>query len=427
MSRAYDIVIFGATGFTGKHTIPQVEKLSKENGRNYSWAVAGRSESKLLAVLKEMGDKIGKDLSKTPLIIADVNDVQSLANMAMQARIIINTCGPYKFFGEPVVKACVENGCHHVDVSGEPFFIENMQLKYHEEAQKKGVYIISACGFDSVPADLGLMYLRSQFDGTLNSVETYLTSGVVGGPYPGPSINYGTWESAVHGVGAFAELKDLRRKLYPTKLPKFNPKLSLRGAVHKCSFNNKYALPFMGSDRSVMQRTQRYLYEEEKLRPVQVGTYFCVDSIISILIMAVMGGIFMTLSKFEFGRNLLLKYPGFFSLGFFSHEGPSDEKMQNTKFAITLIGEGWSTKQDDCNADFPTSPDKKVIAQVNGTNPGYGATCMALTLCALTILDDPAKLPKKGGVYSPGATFHNTSIIKELHKNGLTFEVVEKK
>lgn len=249
----------------------------------------------------------GKDLSKTPLIIADVNDVQSLANMAMQARIIINTCGPYKFFGEPVVKACVENGCHHVDVSGEPFFIENMQLKYHEEAQKKGVYIISACGFDSVPADLGLMYLRSQFEGTLNSVETYLTSGVVGGPYPGPSINYGTWESAVHGVGAFAELKDLRRKLYPTKLPKFNPKLSLRGAVHKCSFNNKYALPFMGSDRSVMQRTQRFLYEEEKLRPVQVGTYFCVDSIISILIMAVMGGIFMTLSKFEFGRNLLLK------------------------------------------------------------------------------------------------------------------------
>lgn len=109
------------------------------------------------------------DLSSIPIIIADVKDEESLKAMAARAKLIINTCGPYRFFGEPVVKACVEMGAHHVDVSGEPQFLEKTVLDYHKAAEEKGVYIVGACGFDSIPTDIGIVYLEKSFgpDGSL--------------------------------------------------------------------------------------------------------------------------------------------------------------------------------------------------------------------------------------------------------------------
>lgn len=80
--------------------------------------------------------------------------------------MIINCCGPYRFFGETVVKACVDTSTHHVDVSGEPQYMELMQLKYNDIAKEKGIYIVSACGFDSIPTDLGITFLQNNFKGT---------------------------------------------------------------------------------------------------------------------------------------------------------------------------------------------------------------------------------------------------------------------
>lgn len=165
MADRLDIVIFGASGFTGKHTIPYVYKYSKSDGRNLTWGVAGRSEEKLKEVLQEYSKKLETDLSTIPIITSDVSDEESLKKMAERAKMIINCCGPYRFYGEPVVKACIEAGTNHVDVSGEPEFVERMQLKYHKAAQEKGIYIISTCGFDSIPADLGVVYLQKHFDG----------------------------------------------------------------------------------------------------------------------------------------------------------------------------------------------------------------------------------------------------------------------
>lgn len=169
----------------------------------------------------------GTPLEKIPIIVADVKDEKSLNDMAAKARIIINCCGPFRFFGEPVVKACVEQGTHHVDVTGEPEFIETMQLKYHEAAKKKGIYIVSACGMDSIPADLGVVFLQQEFGGTLNSVNTYMTFEAEK-KVSGSVINYGTWESAVYGVGNAGALRDLRRKLFPKRLPSFKPKLQVK-------------------------------------------------------------------------------------------------------------------------------------------------------------------------------------------------------
>lgn len=116
MSRL-DVVIFGATGFTGKYTIKNLVKVAKT--KNFTWGVAGRNKEKLLKTLTDM---VGEDMdiSKIPLIIADLENSSSLEEMAKQAKVILNCCGPYRFYGEQVVKACIANKTHHVDVSGEP-------------------------------------------------------------------------------------------------------------------------------------------------------------------------------------------------------------------------------------------------------------------------------------------------------------------
>lgn len=164
-------------------------------------------------------------LEKIPIIVADVKNEDSLRAMARQARIIINCVGPYLLYGESVVKACVEEGTHHVDVSGEPQFIETMALKYHKQAEEKGIYIISACGFDSIPADLGVVFLQQQFNGTVNSAETYLKAWSDNPTLPGSAANYGTWESVVSKSLQAKQLEKIRRELHPTPLPQFKPEL----------------------------------------------------------------------------------------------------------------------------------------------------------------------------------------------------------
>lgn len=165
MSNRLDIIIFGASGFTGKHTIPQVHKFSKSDGRSLTWGVSGRSEQKLKETLSEVAKKLEANFDDIPIITADVGDEESLKKMAERAKVVINCCGPYRFYGEPVVRACLAAKTHHVDVSGEPQYMETMQLKYHEEAKEKGVYIASACGFDSIPTDLGVVFLQEKFEG----------------------------------------------------------------------------------------------------------------------------------------------------------------------------------------------------------------------------------------------------------------------
>jgi len=114
-------------------------------------------------VLTETAKKIGSDLNSIPIIIADIADKKLVQDMTARAKVIINCCGPYHFYGEIVVVSCIETGTHYVDVSGESQFIELMEMKYNQHAKEKGVYIISACGFDCVPADLGLVFLENNF------------------------------------------------------------------------------------------------------------------------------------------------------------------------------------------------------------------------------------------------------------------------
>ena len=153
----------------------------------------------------------GIDLSNVPIIICDTGDSKSVLDMANQAKVVLNCVGPYRFFGEQVVAACVQAGANHVDISGEPQYLEKMQLKYNEEAKAKGIYIVGACGFDSVPADVGQTVVHREMGGDVNSIETFLT--VTSPDLPGPTINFATFQSAIHGFAHAGELKDLRRKV----------------------------------------------------------------------------------------------------------------------------------------------------------------------------------------------------------------------
>lgn len=424
-----DVIIFGASGFTGKYTVFEAVSVLKD----FRWGIAGRNREKLQKVLKDMGAKAKTDLSHIPIFIADVDNETSLLQMARACRIVVNTTGPYRFYGEKVVRACIETGTHHVDVSGEPQYMETMQLKFNDLAKQRGVYVISACGFDSIPADMGTVFAEKNFDGVVNSVETFLVSGAKGANTGGrrAGLNTGTWQSAVYGLAHSNELAGIRKQLYPQRLPKFFPILKHRPLMFKSSEVNKVCLPFPGSDRSVVMRSQRFLYEHDKKRPVQMHAYIGFPSWMAATVVALFATFFGLMSKFQFGRKLLIKYPSFFSGGYVSPEGPSEERMEKSYFRMTIKATGWPSSQKlaEGSDQYTEPPSKTLMVRVSGPNPGYGSTCVALLSCAVTVLRESNKMPDTGGVLPPGAAFYKTSLISELekHEHGMKFEILANK
>jgi short subunit dehydrogenase-like uncharacterized protein len=123
----------------------------------------------------------------------------------------------YRFYGESVVNECLKTNTHHIDVSGEPEFLERMQLNYDETAFNSNTYIIGSCGFDSVPADLGFLFTKNEFVGQLSHVDSYLSICSNGGSV---NINYATWESLIHGFANAKNLGPIRKRIFEKKLPK---------------------------------------------------------------------------------------------------------------------------------------------------------------------------------------------------------------
>lgn len=415
-SKKFDLIVFGASGFTGQFVVEELAKCQDEEPA-LTWAVAGRNTEKLESVLGQAATVTGKDLSKVGTIQANVNDNQSLADMCEQGVVLLNCVGPYRFFGEQVVRACVETGCHHVDISGEPQFLEGIQVNYNEKAKEAGVYVVGCCGFDSIPADMGALYTKQQFKGILNAVEGYLS---FNSGNEGSAGHYATWQSAIHGFANAKELANLRKSVKSKPIPKYTPRLKKRGMYFFSEDVNKWCMMFPGADSSVVRRTQRYLYENQEDRPVQFGAYMTVASIFWLMVTIFFGGIFSILAKYQFGRNLLEKHPKLFSGGFFSHEGPTRKQMLGCSFNIVFQGEGFTDEE----AEKTGKHNSKIVTQVKGPEPGYVATPIVMIQAALVILDEADKLPKGGGVFTPGAAFKNTSLVERLSKHGVEFSVV---
>ncbi|XP_071797123.1 saccharopine dehydrogenase-like oxidoreductase [Asterias amurensis] len=414
--RAFGLIVFGASGFTGQFVVQELARVSDEEP-GLTWAIAGRNQDKLQAVLKEAEKVTGKDLKDVGVLIANVNDHQSMDDMCAQGKVLLNCVGPYRFYGEQVVRACVENGCHHVDISGEPQFLEGIHLNYDAKAKESNVIIVGSCGFDSIPADMGVVFTKKKFPGILNTVESFVA--LQSGP-EGSAGHFTTYQSAIHGIAHSDELPKLRKKFDWKPLPKYTPKLEKRGAVFYNEESKKWCVVFPGSDASVVRRSQRFMYENNDERPVQYGAYAEVGGFLTLMVLLIFGIVFAFFAKFNFGRKLLEKYPKLFSGGFFSHEGPSKKQRDASTFSLTFHGKGFSESAKD-----QTKQDVSIVTKVSGPEPGYVSTPIAMVQAGLVILNEKDKLPHSGGVFAPAALFSRTSLIERLDKHGMVFSVVE--
>ncbi|XP_063927422.1 saccharopine dehydrogenase-like oxidoreductase [Zophobas morio] len=424
MSDKLDVIIFGASGFSGGYVVHQLYKICKKDNQDVKWGLAGRSTTRLQATLKNLELKTGSSLlHDVPIFEADTTNEASLEEVASKARLIINCTGPYKFHGEPVVKACIRQKCHYVDLNAEPQFMERMQLVYNEEAAKNGVYVVTSCGIDNIPADIGLEFLRKSFKGSLNSVECYVELIPEGSFGKGAVANYGTWQSFLYTMGDYAELRKIRTELFKTPLPKLKPKLPLRRCLHKIPFSNTYAGPYPGGEATVMRRSQRYFYEQDHVRPIQIHTYVGPPKFwqyILLFVAFILGASLIRLIPSVV--KILLKHPKLLTLGFFdSKKQPAEDVLAKIKFAATFRGRGWKGKIVD--EKFKEAEDSWMVAKVSGTDP-YEITGICAAAAAIVLLDDGQSLPKRGGVYTTAAAFANTNLVEVLQRHGLKFDII---
>ncbi len=154
MQKEFDIVVHGATGFTGRLVI---EYLLSRADTGLRWAMGGRSLDKLAAVRDEVGAP-----PDTPLVVTDSADPASLAALMARTRLVLTTVGPYQLYGSALVQACAAHGVDYVDLCGEPAWMRQMIDAHHAAAQASGARIVFSCGFDSIPFDLGVLMLQNE-------------------------------------------------------------------------------------------------------------------------------------------------------------------------------------------------------------------------------------------------------------------------
>ena len=222
-----------------------------------------------------------------------------MRELTSKTSILLNCVGPYQLLGESVVKSCLDTRTHHLDVSGEPFYLENVQVKYHHEAVAKKTLIIGACGFDSVPADLGVdLVIKECGSNNIECINTYLQTRSTGNKIRG---NHPTWVSLVTGYSNRGMLRDLRSKIFDHKFytdahddNKCDQDIAERVASGLKSLSkskrelfhyrhDSYNLPFPGSDRSVVRRSQMInLINDANYKMVPVESYFGFPSVFSL-------------------------------------------------------------------------------------------------------------------------------------------------
>ncbi|CAJ0582659.1 unnamed protein product, partial [Mesorhabditis spiculigera] len=418
----YDLVIYGATGFTGLRCV--ISYIKSPLFRDLTLAVAGRSETKLRKALDDVSTETGVNTRDVAIIVASTEDDASLHAMAKKARVIVNAVGPYRLHGEAVVRAAVEEGASHVDISGEPAFLEKMQQKYSQLAKEKGVYVVGACGWDSIPADLGVNFLKKNFPGELNHAETFVQ--LVTGP-AGYSFNAGTYQTLVLGIASVMSdgLGKIRREIMPEKIPRPSVKPPKRGKCWKISepeLHGGFALPFMGSDKSIVQRTQYFQYVEEKQRPVLVETYIRIGSLLWAVLLGLWVGVFGLFCMWAPTRKLLQKYPDICSFNMFKNSGPTREQMEQAGFIYWFVGRGYSKKLP-LDQEHEDKPDQRLVVTCRGPDAGYIATSGCVMSAALALLKDKEQLPKNGGVYTTASAFAHTRIYEYLESFNVKFRV----
>ncbi len=380
--REYDVVVFGATGFTGALT---AEYLAKNAPATTNWAIAGRNQSKLEAVREQIGKP---DL---PLIEADSGDRGSLDRLAESTKVVITTVGPYINYGEPLVAACAQAGTDYVDLTGEPEFVDRMWLGYHEQAQRSGARIVHSCGFDSIPYDLGALFTVGQLPaGEPIKLQGYVR---VGGTFSG-----GTYHSAIHIMGRLRQgAKVARDRRQRESRPEGRVVKGDPGRPHHEPEAGGWAVPFPTIDPQTILRSARAL---DRYGPEFRYSHYLVVRRLPVLAgMALGAGTAIALAQVKPTRDLLLKFkdPG---------EGPSEEQRARSWFKVMFSGQANGSR---------------VRTQVSGGDPGYSETSKMLAESALCLAHD--ELPETAGQVTPAVAM-GAKLTDRLQSAGIKFEVV---
>lgn len=386
--RPYDIVVYGATGYTGRLV---AEYLAHHyQGKGPKWAMAGRSAAKLA----EVRDLIGAP-ADTPLIVANSDDPASMKALAESTRVVITTVGPYQLYGEPLLAACVAAGTDYTDLCGEPAWMRQMVDKYHEAAMASGARISFSSGFDSIPFDLGVFMLQKEAKARHGSPAPRVKGRVRGmqGTFSG-----GTAASLTETMKAVAKNPKLILILQsPFGLtPGFEGPSQPLGLVPEYEESEgKWAAPFIMATINT-----KNVHRTNFLLGHPYGTDFKYDE----MVLTSAGEIG---EKLAHGMAEMLKNP-FGAKPPQPGEGPTKEERDNGFYDVLFIGE-W--------------PDGKTIRySVKGRyDPGYGSTSRMIAETGIALLDCKAE----GGISLPGALL-GEALVKRLQDHAeITFGVEE--
>ena len=394
MSKKYKIVIFGATGFTGE----LCAKFMSERYSEIPMAIAGRNQEKLEKI------KAKHNLS-FPIIVADAFDVDALDKMCKDAEVVLSTAGPYHKYGSDLLGACVKNGCHYVDITGESFWIKDMIEKHHKEAGEKGLRIINACGFDSAPSDLGVFYAINQVVGNVKSVQCFQA-----------------WKGEASGGTMETMFSSMDAKLAKGGLGKFslNPKNSVSENQKKNTSDKikVQKIPHLGgwTGPFVMALPNTRVVRRSAALSKTVGKYYGDDFVYSEGAYYSKKGAAKKVTFMTIALGLIIVSPLRKLLrGFFRKpgEGPSQEAMDSGFFKSRFLVE----TQDGFSA----------FSMSSSGDPGYKMTSRMACESALCLaVENPDELPGGagfGGLLTPSIGLGNV-LIKRLKNIGVAFKEI---
>lgn len=382
--RDYDIVVFGATGFTGGLT---AEYLARNAPDDLRWALAGRSEAKM-AFLRDKLAAINPACTRIGLLTADVGDPESLNRIAGSTRVVITTVGPYLRYGEPLVAACAGAGTDYVDLCGEPEFYHRMYLRHHAKAERTGARIVHACGFDSIPADLGAYYTVRQLPNDRPiSISSYLRiSGMPSG---------GTLASALtafsRGRQNFQAARD-RRRAEPQLIGR-RVHIPLGRPGHDPD-QNAWVVPLPILDPQIVAASAAASDE--------YGPDFTYQQFLALKQLTTLVGVGIGAAGL-LGAAQIPPLRNWISDRVKPGEGPSEAKRAQYWFRLRFVGRAGDTR---------------VVTEVAGGDPGYDESAKMLAESALCLAVDD--LPKAAGQLTT-ATAMGQSLITRLANAGITF------
>ena len=405
----YDLVIMGATGFTGKLVVEYLIRYYGTKNEKFTWAIAGRNQKKL-EKLKTSFHEIDPHSKNLPILLVDSHDSILLDNMTSVCRLVISTVGPYLKYGKPLIKSCVKNSTDYCDLTGEvPFIRESIDL-FEEKAKKNKCRIIHSCGFDSIPSDIGVLLLQTdslrKFNRTCDEVNLYVRS--IRGSFSG-----GTIESLIN-ISNYTDLNPENKDILKSPFA-LDPRDSFKNDTRQSSlksvkWNNdiqRWVCPFImsGINTRIVRRTNSitnysygYNFRYSEVYSFNKGIKGFLKSIIMLVGLGLIQVSVKTKSLLWILRKFKLPKPG---------EGPSKEKRENGFFKLNIIG-------------LINNTQKNSVTVTGQGDPGYLATSKMLTESALSVLLEKEKLPTIYGVLTPASGI-GIVLAERLKERGINF------